>query len=320
MQLNREIIDQLVPTALPPESLIRSPDLAAAVRFESPTLARSYLWTRAITRAAFESNLQIPPRFNHFSAGFVPITDEEISLLDLAISSPSAGGLSFGGYILTRSTSLERIQNLSVGDQRFPITTVSGEIELHGCPPHPVNGAAACWVKNHGGVNPWQTGILSCRHIVAGLPLGTSISLTPSSSHSSPKSATLVEIDESTIDASVLEVDQTDWPTGLSSLSVSAPGAPGQIIELDGRFTSKKSGSVLRVYHDPGYVGNLLGQRLITDCYGIPGDSGSLLLDGTTKAGMGIYMGTIPDGKGGRDGIFQDLSQVASYFGLTLYR
>lgn len=320
MQLNRELLNQLVPTGLPPESLIRAIDIAAAGRFaESPILFRSYLWAQAITRAGLESDVKIPARFNHFSAGFVLLPSNTLIMEGWPPPSPIVGGFAFGGFILAGSTPVQQVQMLSIGELRFPLVTLPGEITLHGSPPYPAGASAACWVKNSGGLTLWSTGILTCRHVVAGLTLGTSIPLTPSGSHSLPTSATLVEIDEATIDASVLEVDPVNWPTGLSSLKVNAPAAPGQAVELDGRFTTKKSGTVLRVFHDSGYAGNLFGQRLITDCYGIGGDSGSLLIEGGTKAGMGVYMGTIPEAHGGFEGVYQDLSQVQRYFDLALY-
>lgn len=320
MQLNRELLNQLVPQGTPPESLITTRDVDEAGRFaESPLLSRSYLWAQAISRAALDSDMRVPPRLSHFSVGFVPLPPLMPTIEGWSSASATVGGFAFGGYVLARSALEPVVQRLVIGDLSFPLVIAPGEIELHGCPPYPTNGSAACWVKNVSGVNSWTTGILSCRHLVAGMALGTSVSLIPSRSHSNPVSAKLAEIDESTIDASVLEIDPADWPAGVSSLNATAPAPPGQAVELDGRFTTKKSGTVLRVFHNPGYVGNLFGQRLITDCYGINGDSGSLLSESATRAGLGIYMGTIPDGHGGREGIFQDLSQVQSYFGLNLY-
>jgi hypothetical protein len=322
MQLNRELINQLVPTGLPPESLVTSIDVEAAVRFStSDVLVRSYLWSQAILRAGLESGVVIPAGFTHFSAGFVSLPLQVPIVSSLPADLSVGGNFSFGGYVLTRSTPgpEQQFQILRIGDRTFPIIAVSGQIELHGSPPSPLSASATCWVKNHSGINPWQTGILSCRHVVAGLTLGASVALTPSASHSQPTSASLAEIDESTIDASVLEIDPAYWPPGLSPLTLISPAAPGQAVEFTGRFTSRKTGTVLRVFHNSGYVGNLFGQRLIIDSHGVAGDSGSLLSDAGGKNGIGIYMGTIPDGSGGKEGIFQDLAQVQNYFGLTLY-
>jgi hypothetical protein len=73
------------------------------------------------------------------------------------------------------------------------------------------------------------------------------------------------------------------------------------------------------VFQYPTYIGNLFGQRVIADCHGDPGDSGALLVERSSKEGVGIYMGTIPDGGGGNDGIFQCLYQASTYFQLYLY-
>lgn len=129
----------------------------------------------------------------------------------------------------------------------------------------------------------------------------------------------LADIDECTIDAAVLEVLPSDWPSGLGRLSVARPAAPGQSVKFEDQTGATQSGTILRVFNYSTYIGNLFGQRVIADCHGVVGDSGSLLVDSTTKEAVGIYMGTIPDGAGGQDGMYQDLAQVESYFQLEFY-
>lgn len=314
MRIERESLVSLVPEDLPPESLIPSNERSLAASLEDrPLLFRSYLWATAIIEAGLRSNVQLPPKFAHFSAGFVAIPSER--------SNHSRGGFVFGAYVLVRSTTeAQELGVLEVGTLAVPLVVTYGRLETHGCPPHPLGGSSTAWVKNIGGTGSWQNGILTCRHVVSSLSLGSTITLTPSSSHSHPSSATLADIDECTIDASVLEVQRGDWPSGLALLPVQAPAAPGQPVEFEDKSSYKQSGTVLRVFHHNTYAGNLFGQRVITDCHGIPGDSGSLLTDVASNEGVGIYMGTIPDGVGGRDGIFQDLAQAVSFYGLELYR
>jgi hypothetical protein len=149
--------------------------------------------------------------------------------------------------------------------------------------------------------------------------MGSSVPLNASVHHSNPLSATLADMDGCTIDAAVLEVNSSDWPAGLTRRSVVRPSAPGQPIQFLDRTGAAKNGHVLRVFNYNTYIGNLFGQRLIADCHGIAGDSGSFLEDTATNEAVGIYMGTIPDGKGGFDGIFQDLAQVESFFQVEVY-
>ena len=101
---------------------------------------------------------------------------------------------------------------------------------------------------------------------------------------------------------------------------IRTPAVPGLSVKFEGRNLKSQVGTVLRVFHYGTYAGTLFGQRVVADCHGSPGDSGALLQEMPGTAGVGIYMGTIPDGVGGRDGIFQDLSQAVSFYGLDLYQ
>jgi hypothetical protein len=315
VRLERELLDGLIPEGEPPETLVPlAARLAAESLVDQPVLRRSYLWATAILQAGLRSTLPIPPRFSHYSAGFVALPTNTPPASPIR----RTGNVSFGGYVLAEGDERTSVQLLLVGNLFVPVVVVYGRIELHGCPPHPINGASACWVKN-GGSSAWSEGIVTARHVVAGLPLGSALILTPSSSHSMPTSATLVDIDEATIDAAILEISSIDWPVGVMPLTVHAPAAPGQAVTVSDRGGVAHPGTVLRVFHDGTYAGNLFGQRVIADCHGTAGDSGSLLVDNSSGNGVGIYMGTIPDGAGSTDGMFQDLSQVTSYFKVQPY-
>jgi hypothetical protein len=247
----------------------------------------------------------------HASAGFIQLNPR----VGLDYRSDA-----FGVYLLAGGNEGEQtVEFLHIGSLIFPVVINFGQVQLHGCPPNPPNASATCWVQNVGSYNSWQRGILTCRHAVKALSKGNSVALIPSNHHSQPSSSVLVEIDECTIDAAVLEIRAADWPSGLNRLHVSNPSAPGQPVQFEDRNGNFQTGHVLRVFNYPTYYGNLFGQRVIGDCKGVAGDSGSLLTDLKTNKAVGIYMGDIPDGTGGRDGIFQDLSQVEAYFKLAFY-
>jgi hypothetical protein len=306
---------RLIPEEEPPFELVPAAARDLARRLvERPLLYRSYLWASALLNVGFQSPIPVPPRFSHVSAGFVPA--RVVMSGGEPIVQPGVG---FGIYILAGGNEFRRVQTIRVGERYFPVVTASGQRVLHGRPPNPLTAASTCWVRNGGTYRGWQQGILTCRHAVHTNPIGTSIALAPSVHHSSPASATLADIDECTIDAAVLEIPPTHWPSGLKRLSVATPSTPGQLVGFQNHTGVSQSGHILRVFNYNTYIGNLFGQRVITDCHGVAGDSGSLLVDSATNEAVGIYMGTIPDGAGSHDGLFQDMAQVESYFQLELY-
>ena len=321
MQIEHDSWMSLVPEGHPPAELLPPEALALAANLEDqPILLRSYLWATAVIHAGFRSRIPLPPRFVHFSAGFIALPGDDNDSPGRGAKA-SAPRFAFGGHVVIRSRR-ERLEfrALDVGQITVPVVVVHGNFELHGCPPHPSGGSATCWAESSSAGSPWQKGILTCRHIVARQQIGSNVSLTPSTSHSTPASATLADIDECTIDAAVLAVGSSDWPTGLSPMLIRTPAVPGLSVKFEGRNLKSQVGTVLRVFHYGTYAGTLFGQRVVADCHGSPGDSGALLQEMPGTAGVGIYMGTIPDGVGGRDGIFQDLSQAVSFYGLDLYQ
>jgi hypothetical protein len=207
---------------------------------------------------------------------------------------------------------------LTVGNRVFPIVINYGLFKPHERPTHPENGTGSCWVENNDTNGSWENGILTCRHTLASIPPGSTIDLYPSAYHSIPTQGYLADIDICTIDAAIVGIANSDWPGNLSQLPICHAVAAGQSISFEGR-NSKGNGTVLRTFQYSNYVGNLFGQRVFTDCVGLPGDSGSLFVDSDSREGIGIYMGTVPDGAGGEEGICQHLFQAASYFGFSTY-
>lgn len=308
MHLDPETIARLIPEGEPPQGLVPETArfLASNLR-DRQDLYRSYLWASALLNLGFQSPLPVPPRFIHASAGFVAFNPQ-------FPAGPAINGVAFGVYVLAEGKGAETIQLLRFADRQFPVVTNYGQIELHGSPPNPYNAASTCWVRNLGASPTWKKGILTCRHAVRTLPIGSDVPLQASVHHTKPLSSTLADVDSCTIDAAILEINSSDWPVGLTKMSVARPSAPGQPVRFEDRNGSIHSGSILRVFNYNTYIGNLFGQRVIADCHAVNGDSGSFLVDTTTNEAVGIYMGTIPDGKGGSDGIFQDLAQVESFF------
>jgi hypothetical protein len=316
MRLSHEYIDNIVPPFEPSLQAVPPFALALAERIQDRALRRSYLWANAIINVGLQN---LPPRCVHFSAGFVYVSPEARENSEW--SERAFEAFLFGGYVLVDETDEEAnqfIYSIDVGGTRMPMVVTAGSFEPHGNPPHPHTGSGACWVQNAAKKKKWQNGILTCRHTLSNFRLGQSVSLVASASHSTPTSGSLADIDACTIDAAIVGVASNSWPLGLSPLRIHSPVPPGAQAQFAGR-SSSASGTVLRIFQYSRYPGNLFGQRVIADCSGRPGDSGSLLVEASTGEGVGLYMGTIPDGSRGVDGIYQDLDQVAKYFELDLY-
>jgi hypothetical protein len=62
----------------------------------------------------------------------------------------------------------------------------------------------------------------------------------------------------------------------------------------------------------------MMGQRLVIDDHGAGGDSGGLVTLANGDA-VGVYMGSIDDGAGGKDGLCQDMHQVRVYLECDLF-
>jgi hypothetical protein len=316
MEFPTYLIPKLVPRENPPDRYLSPQVVALAQSIEKPILRQSYLWSAALTAAGFASNLPLPARFSGVSAGFVFVNENSRNEISIANDTE---GFVFGISIMISSDSeqAQEVYPLRVGNRIFPLVINYGRTQMHGLPSHPALGSGACWVKSAQN-SSWDKGILTCRHIISNHQLGTIITLDPSAYHSTPTQGSLGDIDACTIDAAIVSINNTDWPVNLSLLPVCHAVAPGQSVSFEGRV-SAGTGTVLRVFQHSGYMGNLFGQRVFTDCAGASGDSGSLLIDTNNVQGVGIYMGTVPDGSGGQEGISQQLSQAATYFGLTTF-
>lgn len=312
MAFDREALPELTPEAEPPAGILPERIREAAHDFEDALLRRSFLWSSAITQAVFQSAVDLPSRFSHFSSGFIRWRSSWTGF-------PAARGFAFGGYLLAPSERQSaRVVPLEVGGMTFPLVVVQGRPMLHGGPPHPQGGTGTCWAKDRSGTAAWSHGILTCRHVV--IPLPTPVPLIPSAAHSSPYSATVGDIDECTIDAAILGIDPFDWPRGLSALGIAASVAPGSAIALEDNTGASQVGTVLRVFQLASYPGNLFGQRVVLDCVGMPGDSGSIVREHPVGDAVAIYMGTIPDGSVGHEGICQDMAQACAFYKIDLYR
>jgi hypothetical protein len=317
MKLPANLVPELIPQGVPDDKYSVGKIGLLAKTIEEPLFRRSFLWSSALTIAGLESMLEVPPRLSGISSGFVYI-DEHLRP-DIA-GAKVIDGFAFGICLLIsiKEEKRQEIRMLKIGSMVYPVVLNYGLYEPHGLPTHPGSGSGSCWVINNR-TGTWSKGILTCRHTMTGCSIGSRVPLHQSAYHSTPTLGTLADKDIiSTIDAAIVEINQNDWPNGLSPLPICRAVAPGQSVSFEGR-SSTQGGTVLRAFQHTGYFGNLFGQRVFTDCIGISGDSGSLLFDRSSGDGLAIYMGSVPDGAGGYEGLFQDLSQAALYFDFSAY-
>lgn len=316
MYFSPEFADVLVPKTLPPlfsDQTLQTPiDPALTEAFSF----RSYIWANLIARTYLA---RIPhKRVYHFSTGFVHVPEYLHKELPFVVIESS---FAFGGYLLLPGKEEDdkvEIETIRIGQHTFPIIKHFGSVNLHSSVPHVSSGASTCWVKNSAKPPLWYEGILTCRHLVSTLTIGSSITLSPTSKYLKPTSGFIADIDECTIDAAIIEINSSDFPKSTKNISV-IQAYPGLGIEFDGA-SGRYSGTVLRIYQMNNYFGNLFGHRVIIDCHGKPGDSGAFVkTPHLPNNAVAIYMGRIPDGSGGYEGISQCLLQVQDFFSVEFY-
>lgn len=275
----------------------------------------------------------LPARTFSVSYGFISLRQGLAEEIEWPVS--RNGNFAFGISVLATAPAGKVSQELletsvRFARRRFPVIVTYTGFEPHGIPPHPGNptgvGSSACWVRSNAANPPFDRGILTARHVIDQLSLGDLIDLDPSTDHSTPGKGYLADSGHCAVDAAVIEIDATDWPAGLNPLALLGPFpnptrvvAPGDAVTLDGRFTAPGNRSVLSHHPLPGYWGSMMGQRLVLDAQAQGGDSGALATHNYTGAGVGIYMGGIDDGNGGRNGLCQDLYQAVRYLAVDPY-
>ncbi len=321
MNLPRNLIKELVPQDSPPRRLLGNRVRAVGESVEDELLKRSYFWSNALMTAGFDrmiSYSDVHPRVTSYSTGFVYIAAE--NRLERKQRIRCIEGFSYGVHILieSRNPLPQVVLPLEIENLVFPIVINFGVIEEYGIPTHPGRGTGACWIEQltHGG--HLKKGILTCRHTMKNVGVGNGVRLSPSVHHAQPTQGILADMTIATIDAAIVEIDELAWPAGLLSLPICYPVVPGQSVRFQGRQSSGQ-GSVLRVFEYAAYFGNLVSQRIFTDCHGQPGDSGSLFVDPVGPRGLGTHIGSVPDGAGGREGLCQHLYQASRYFNFSAF-
>lgn len=304
-----------------------------AARFlDSDTLVRTRAMAIRLQLALSErTELVSPSRTWLVTFGFIPIGPEIVNEIG---NYPKSKNFSFGVSVFSESVGNatppapgQRLLGFLVIDaKKFPIVLTHSRYTAHSLPSvdaTPVKGSCSCWVKYSGATPPpWVQGVFTARHVVEHLSIGSSVTL-----HRGGRSynGTVADYGACTVDAAVVEIDPTDWPTGMSKVAhvgpYSKPMAPGLAVELEGRVTTTRAtGKVVSHHPLPGYWGSMMGHRIVIDRSGQPGDSGGCVDKAPKGQTVGIYMGAIDDGTGGKHGLGQDLHQACIYLEADVYR
>ncbi|WP_020397926.1 hypothetical protein [Kordiimonas gwangyangensis] len=268
--------------------------------------------------------------------GFIPLNERTQQVVsDIPSGVGSLDRFTFGIDVRFRTPpgvldeDLQRVVNaIPIAGLAFPVIASAGTISHDGMPPlpgHPSGtGTGTCWTRAD---NPqkqgWDYGIMTARHVTSRLAQGTPIQLTPSQHHASPVAGYLADAGECGIDAAIIGLDPLEWPSNLARLPMAGPYqhplAPGDDLTIDSRYMSGTPAKVLSHNPLPHYQGAMVPQRLIMDEHGQRGDSGGLVREARTGAGVGLYCGKIPGGQGQHVGVCQDLFQASRFLEAKLY-
>lgn len=223
-------------------------------------------------------------------------------------------GFAFGIQILVKRNEEEQPEYLGRSIGNLPVIALFGDFSLNNTP-NPPKGIGTCWVRKTSPNSNWQYGVLTCEHVLSGISKGASVMLQQQTNGVSINGSMGV-IGRPCIDAGIVEISSSAWPSSLQQITICTSITPGASINLS-LPANPLTGFILRVSIDPLYFGASIGHRIFIDCYGAQGDSGSLLKQNNQAAGM--YMGEIQYNANHSEGMCQGLEQVSKYFGIDLF-
>lgn len=332
MKLEDDDVEQ-VADLLPPADAADSDIAELAFSIESAQAARLFASAASLQRIVLAGApaVRTPPRARDVTFGFIPLGPDLADDRELRERYPVSGRFTFGGvaHVDERGEAPgQRVLGaIEHRGRRLPIVATRARLRRDVLPPHPgaptTIGSSGCWARSTGAAAGWTHGVMTARHVVKHLAEGDAVDLDPSAAHAAPTQGKLADRGECAIDASIIAIDQADWPAGLSPLALKgpfhAPIAPSVDVVLHGRFATATRCRTLSHHPLPYYWGAMMGQRLVIDDHGQGGDSGGLVIESASGAGVGLYMGRIDDGAGGYNGLCQDLHQASVYLEAELH-
>jgi hypothetical protein len=198
-----------------------------------------------------------------------------------------------------------------------PAVIRSAQEHLAAAVEHPLGGTSACWVKSRVGWPLSVEGFLTAKHVVEAA-VGHEPQMGETVPMATGGTTTVGDLAPGQIDAAVLK---RTFPNNLMQLGTQpyvAQYMPVEIQTLGNPITSTVTAvtDTYNVWDDPDIPAYLELDRPAS-----PGDSGSLVIDTTTKSAAGIYRGEFnapyPKRRSGRAA---HIRQLEALMGLELYQ
>jgi hypothetical protein len=319
-ELTEYVVDKLLlrndPPSVVPEGV--PPDFLEArlQRLESAEQKLIFLWMTAFQAIAERSRLDRQyPGFQYSTYGFVPVSGSIDNRAQIA------GGYVFGMAIELEQAGDDPSQELDwIGYEnvRIPCVFNRRRMVLDVANPVAPPGTGACWAHSRKTkIRPAADGALTAEHVVANLPLTSSVPM------SDPGSWHLGDRGTCKIDAALI-VQAGCIPHTAGKLAVEYNPQPNSIVEIHGAVSGVVPAKVTHTQVHPTYLTGRHPMRVFFDKYGVRGDSGALVSDQTTGRGVGIYMGRDPippslGAAGVYEGVAQYLPQVQHELELDLF-
>jgi hypothetical protein len=321
-ELTQDVVDTLLPRNAPPsivpEGVPRDFFEARLHRLESEEQKLIFLWMTAFQAIAERSQLYRQyPGFQYSTYGFVPVSGS------IDNQSQIAGGYVFGIAVELEQASGDPSQELDwIGyqDLRIPCIFNRRRIVLDVANPLAPTGTGACWAHScKTKIKPAADGALTAEHVVANIPLTSSVSM------SDPGNWYLGDRGTCKIDAAlIVRLGGGCIPLNAGKLPVEYNPQSKSMVEIHGAVSGVIPTKITHTQLHPTYLSGRHPMRVFLDKHGQAGDSGALVKDKSTGRGVGIYMGRDPippslGAAGVYEGVAQYLPQVKHELELDLY-
>ena len=263
-------------------------------------LVHTMMWTMAIQNA-FEKGdyTKDIPGFRTASYGFFDPETEMDGFGVIAYVAPSLYGPPRGDF-----------QWVTVSDQNFSVIVRPAEWKLHMPAVDPALGTSTCWAESRRPRLKNKPAILTAKHVVGKMPIGSSVPLTSGR-------GTLLDLAPEGIDAALVQIQKSHWPANPTKLNCQRfipPWTDVEVFSPTGRFSTK----VIEVSSSRGSLDPNIPVRVYLANRGQSGDSGALVRDNAGN-GIGLYMGELTTPANLQEGFCQHLGQVEESMAVDLF-
>ncbi|MEM9496187.1 MAG: hypothetical protein AAGA09_09300 [Pseudomonadota bacterium] len=294
----------LIPDEMPPPEylggLSRAVE-AALHKIENPERRKILLWTLAL-------EFYLNNMMEALPAPYVPT----VGFLHPATEGDRFGvilhnwGRPNGPIPRPREEELMLPRSIYIRDHLFPVVVRRSAFIPHtNC--HPYGGRGACFAREKDGTR----NLLTCAHVIGG---AHQIDLEDDYGKHLETGSVLTNA-VSGIDAQVIKA-RLKFSTPLPAVNPIA--SYDNIIFEAG--SGHRAGMVTSVTDTRGSLDRALPARVLINCYGVGGDSGSpVILGGGERKIVGLYMGYLQSATGVTEGVCQNAAQAAHVLDIELF-